>query len=47
MVALRAEMDALPVKEPEGLPFASKALVVGARTITTVAVDFLASEPAK
>lgn len=25
MVALRADMDALPVKEPEGLPFASKA----------------------
>ena len=24
-VALRADMDALPVKEPEGLPFASKA----------------------
>lgn len=24
MVALRADMDALPVKEPEGLPFASK-----------------------
>ena len=23
-VALRADMDALPVKEPEGLPFASK-----------------------
>jgi amidohydrolase len=25
IVALRADMDALPVKEPEGLPFASKA----------------------
>lgn len=25
-VALRADMDALPVKEPEGLPFASKTL---------------------
>jgi metal-dependent amidase/aminoacylase/carboxypeptidase family protein len=24
VVALRADMDALPVKEPEGLPFASK-----------------------
>jgi amidohydrolase len=24
-VALAADMDALPVKEPEGLPFASKA----------------------
>src|SRR5262245_54675821 len=26
VVALRADMDALPVKEPEGLPFASKAM---------------------
>ena len=25
VVALRADMDALPVKEPAGLPFASKA----------------------
>jgi amidohydrolase len=25
VIALRADMDALPVKEPEGLPFASKA----------------------
>jgi metal-dependent amidase/aminoacylase/carboxypeptidase family protein len=25
VIALRADMDALPVKEPHGLPFASKA----------------------
>ena len=34
VVALRADMDALPVKEPEGLPFASKAKgnISGARS---------------
>jgi hypothetical protein len=49
-VALRADMDALPVKEPPELPFASKffvdesALVVGTRTLAFLAVNFLNSD---
>src|SRR5690606_30513563 len=31
-VALRADMDALPIKEPEGLPFASRATGIYHRT---------------
>src|SRR5260221_14382434 len=39
VVALRVDMDALPVKEPEGLPFASKASISGAKSMSCTPAD--------